>query len=105
MSYKLLKVYDHVMSDRRLGSLQEKYLVCYVWSWQVQEKTCFVNESFLSSLLDLNYGDLHKLLASLKNRRILKENYGYAGTTRSFSVVIPGNEMELDQNSPDIFNL
>lgn len=102
MSYKILKVYDHIMNDTRLKTLQEKYLVSYVWSWQVQEKTCFVNDAFLTSLLDLNYEDLHKLLTNLQKRCILKVNNQISGSSRTISVIV--TEGDEDCSEIDIFS-
>lgn len=101
MSYKILKVYDHVLEDPRLMTLREKYLVSYIWSWQEQCKNCFASDEFLSSLLSLSPGDLHKLLNDLQKRRILKINYG---SNRMLQVITPDNYTDCEENDPrDIF--
>ena len=106
MSYKLLKVYDHCMNDKRLLTLREKYLVSYIWSWNVDDKCCFVGDEFLCSLLDLNVLDLHKLLTDLHKRRILKINH-HSGQARMISVLVndetPGCPDDFDIFSQEEF--
>ena len=102
MAYKILKIFDHVMEDSRLLTLREKYLVSYVWSWQINNKCCFVHDEFLCSLLDLNSEDLHKLLTDLQKRRIIKINYGSA---RIIQVVTPADTIDCAiSDMTDIFN-
>ena len=99
MGYKILKLYDHVMQDPRLKSLEEKMIVSYVWSWQVQDKCCFAYDGFLSSLTCLNESDLYKLLKSLQSRRIL--NINWLGT-RVISVITGEEEIDCGKDV-DIF--
>jgi hypothetical protein len=101
MSYKIIKLYDHVIDDPRLKTLEERLVVSYVWSWQVQDKCCFVYDAFLSRITSLNESDLYKLLTSLQKRRILKINWV---NTRTLSIIVDGEESPCGDDT-DIFEL
>lgn len=89
------------MEDPRLLTLREKYLVSYVWSWQVENRCCFSGDEFLCSLLDLNSQDLHKLLTDLQKRRIIKINYG---SVRMLEIITPGHTIDCAKGDlTDIF--
>lgn len=104
MSYTIYKLYDDVMHDNTLNSLEEKLIVSYILSWQRQDKCCFASDEFFSHSLGISEFKVRDLLKGLEKRKKIKMKWGQAGTMRMLSVILP-NEPECHTSEFDVFDL
>ncbi len=103
MSYTLLKIYDEVLSDPRLRSLEEKLIVSHILQFQNEGKNCFTSNARIGRFLDRSEDFVHQTIFSLVKRGIVcvKQN---KGTARILEIVTPGSILECaESESIDIF--
>jgi hypothetical protein len=103
MSYTILKIYDEVLQDPRLRSLEEKLIVSHILQFQNEGKNCFTSNARIARFLDRSEDFVHQTIFSLSKRGIvrLKQN---KGTARMLQIVTPGSILECaEAQQKDIF--
>jgi hypothetical protein len=106
MSYKIVKFFDHIMTDHRLKTLQEKIIVNHIWSFQVEDRCTFSSDAHIARLIACSEFETRQIIQSLVNRGILLLRYPKNSSTRFLVVVTPGELIECarDNQDFDIFN-
>ncbi len=86
MNYAIFKLYEHIMHDISLHTLEEKLIVSYIWSWQVQDKCCFASDVFLGKALGIPEHSINKTILSLAKRNKITITRASASTARMLSM-------------------
>ena len=86
MSYTIFKLYRHIVNDLSLNTIEEKLIVSYIWSWQVQDKCCFASDDFLAEALGTNPFTLREILLSLERRNKITITRASSSTARMLSM-------------------
>lgn len=100
--YTVLKIYNDIMQDSRLKSLEEKIIINHIFGFQAAQKCCFSSNSFISSITCLSTGEVQEILQDLKSRKIIRIKFAGGTNTRMLSVIVPGQE-EVECAVDDIF--
>lgn len=100
MSYKNIKIYSHIQSDDRFKTIQEKLIANVIWSWQAEEKCCFVSDQHLSELLACSPGEVHELIKSMERRLLIKQYYP---TSTRFLKIVTAEDIDCSNESLDLF--
>lgn len=104
MSYKILKIYDDVMQDPRLKSLEERIILNHILGFQRDGKCVFSTNAHIARLTALSEHEVHELIISLAKRKIISIQHSTNGTARQLVVRIPGVQDEFCAPQ-DIFDL
>lgn len=86
MTYQIFKLFRHIMHDVSLLTIEEKLIVSYIWSWQVQEKCCFASDDFLAEALGISTPDIRKTILSLASRNKITITRATSSTARMLSM-------------------
>lgn len=86
MNYTIFKLYSHIVNDLSLNTMEEKLIVSYIWSWQVQDKCCFASDDFLAQALGTNPFTLWEILLSLEKRNKITITRASSSTARMLSM-------------------
>lgn len=86
MTYTIFKLYHHIVNDLSLNTMEEKLIVSYIWSWQVQDKCCFASDDFLAQALGTNPFTLREIILSLEKRNKITITRASASTARMLSM-------------------
>ena len=86
MNYAIFKLYEHIMEDISLHTLEEKLIVSYIWSWQVQGKCCFASDVFLGKALGIHEHSINKTILSLGKRNKITITRASSSTARMLSM-------------------
>ena len=86
MNYTIFKLYSHIVNDLSLNTMEEKLIVSYIWSWQVQDKCCFASDDFLAQALGTNPFTLREILLSLERRNKITITRASSSTARMLSM-------------------
>ena len=86
MTYQIFKLFRHIMHDVSLLSLEEKLIVSYIWSWQVQDKCCFASDDFLGEALGIPTPEIRKTILSLASRNKITITRATSSTARMLSM-------------------
>jgi len=93
MSYKSIKIYAWIQADDRFKTLQEKLIANVIWSWQSEDKCCFVSDQHLSELLVISPGEVYELIRSMERRLLIKSYYP---TSTRFLRIVTGQDIECE---------
>jgi len=86
MNYKIIKLYQHIQEDPTLLNLEEKLIVNYIWSFQVNSKCCFASDDYLAGMLATTALETRGLINGLANRGKVKITHAPGTTTRMLSI-------------------
>ena len=86
MTYTIFKLYSHIVNDLSLNNMEEKLIVSYIWSWQVQGKCCFASDDFLAEALGTNPFTIRTIILSLEKRNKITITRASASTARMLSM-------------------
>lgn len=86
MNYTIFKLYRHIVNDLSLNTMEEKLIVSYIWSWQVQDKCCFASDDFLADALGTNPFTMREILLSLERRNKITITRASSSTARMLSM-------------------
>lgn len=103
--YTLLKIYDDVMTDPRLRSLEERLIVSHILQFQLEGKCCFTSNSRIGRFLGRDEAFVSETIFSLSKRNIVRITRAISGTARILSVVTPADILDCASGEQlDIFN-
>lgn len=74
------------MHDVSLLTMEEKLIVSYIWSWQIQGKCCFASDDFLAEALGVSTPDIRKTILSLASRNKITITRATSSTARMLSM-------------------
>jgi len=66
--------------------MEEKLILSYIWSWQVQDKCCFASDDFLAEALGVSTPDIRKTILSLASRNKITITRASSSTARMLSM-------------------
>jgi hypothetical protein len=66
--------------------MEEKLIVSYIWSWQVQDKCCFASDDFLALALGTNSFTVREIILSLEKRNKITITRASSSTARMLSM-------------------
>ena len=104
MGYKILKIYDDVMQDPRLKSLEERIIINHILGFQQDNKCVFSTNAHIARLTALSEHEVQELIISLDRRKIIRIHWPTNGTARQLAVRLPG-EPETFCEPGDIFDI
>ena len=90
MGYKILKIYDDVMQDPRLKSLEERIIINHILGFQQDNKCVFSTNAHIARLTALSEHEVQELIISLDRRKIIRIHWPTNGTARQLAVRLPG---------------
>ena len=90
MGYTIIKLYEHIVNDVSLLTMEEKLIVSYIWSWQSQDKCCFASDEFLGKGLGVTAFTIHQIIQSLAKRNKITITYAPSSSARMLSMKMYG---------------
>lgn len=103
--FTIVKIYDEVLQDSRLRSLEEKLIVSHILQFQNEGKCCFVTNSRFGRFLDRDETFVSQTIFSLSDRGIIKITYPKSGGARFLSVITSEEDSDCHSDYLDLFHL
>lgn len=102
--FTLLKIYEDVIDDPRLRSLEEKLIVSHILQFQNEGKCCFTSNARIGRFLSRDEGFVSETIFSLSKRGIIRITRPIGGSGRILTVVTPGDILDCAKGDMlDIF--
>jgi len=105
MNYRNIRVYQQIMEDPSIRSLEEKMILNIVLMFQSQGRCCFASDDYLAGVIGSTPQKARATVALLAGRGRLKIRYADNSTARLLSIPTQSGVDPCEPQIDDVFQI
>ena len=105
MNYRNIRIYEDIMLDPSIRSLEEKMVLNIVMMFQSQAKCCFASDEYLAGVIGSTPQNARGVVALLAGRGRLKIRYADNSSARLLSIPTESGVDPCEPQIDDVFQI